>query len=1130
MEVENYKWYGHNRINLHKNAKKGSGGVGFLVREELLNFYNIEILDKSTEGILWISLKAKTNTEKNPVMCYACVCYLPPQDSSRNVDPNEFFDTLLGQIHVYGKDSTFFLCGDYNARCADLEDFIPGIDSIPERNVIDFVPNKYGQIFCDFLIDANCCVLNGRRNYLQNNYTYISPAGSSVVDYCVVPYETLEQFDNFSVLKMSELLNDTNYFCGIDSTTCGSDHSLLTWTFEFRASVEKIGNKNDSVKATQRKIFNRTVPENFLLSKDNEIEKVIDKLSDNIDTQSAIDKVYSEFETLLTNEIDSQLEPRMVRVLWGVDNKKRRTKKPWWSEHLSDLWNKTCNAEKEWLGCHSKDRKVCRTKFLECRKTFDRQVQRNKRQFHRDQQIQIDNLNTENPKEFWREIGKIGVGNERKKQIPSEVVTPEGLVSNNQEIVLETWKTAFCRLLNPEDNTIQTEIPPLNNITKHPTPEYLNEGISVAEITEGLVKLKNNKASGYDNIPSEIIKCPRLHIILHSLINKCFEKGIIPSAWKKGVINPVPKSSTADSRDPLSYRGITITSSIYKLYCQVLSNRLTKWETEFSVIHDQQNGFRKGRSTIDQISSLTSIIETRKLKKLSTFVAFIDFKKAYDSIDRDILFRKLSDLGIAGYMYKAIISLYDEVKCCVRINGFNTDWFDVKCGLKQGCSLSTLWFNLYINDLITHINSLGAGVEIGEEKIAIMLYADDLVLLAKDEQELQCLLGELSSWCDKNKLTINGDKSQVIHFRPKNTDCSKYKFKCGLTVLETVSKYTYLGLLLTEHLDYNITARQVAKAGNRALGLIIAKDKAFGGLPFKTFTKLYDSMVWSVINYAAGIWGCKTYSCINAVQSRAERYFLGVGRYTPNTAVHGDTAWHPPIVKQWKSVINIWCRLTNMDSERLNAKVFKWSQRLGNRHCKNWCYTVQHKLDDSNLDLNTETPNKRIIQQRLQIDMLNTFENEWRQDLDRQTSLSGSGRNKLRTYRLFKTEYKTEPYLNCVMSKAHRSAYAKFRCGVAPIRLETGRYERLEERERTCFHCKTVIENEEHVLLDCPLYNDLRLQLFEKYSEKTEHFNSLSKTDKVILILGSEAYDLIRISAKICHSILKLRRELLYKS
>ena len=137
---------------------------------------------------------------------------------------------------------------------------------------------------------------------------------------------------------------------------------------------------------------------------------------------------------------------------------------------------------------------------------------------------------------------------------------------------------------------------------------------------------------------------------------------------------------TSDSRDPLSYRGITITSSTYKLYCQVLSSSLMKWEKEFNVIHDQQNGFRKRRSTVDQTSSLTSIVETRKLNKLSTIVAFIDFRKSYDSIDRGILFRKLSDLGISGNMYKAIVSLYDEVKCCVRINCFHTEWFEVKCG------------------------------------------------------------------------------------------------------------------------------------------------------------------------------------------------------------------------------------------------------------------------------------------------------------------------------------------------------------------------------------------------------------------------------------------------------------------
>ena len=178
-----------------------------------------------------------------------------------------------------------------------------------------------------------------------------------------------------------------------------------------------------------------------------------------------------------------------------------------------------------------------------------------------------------------------------------------------------------------------------------------------------------------------------------------------------------------------------------------------------------------------------------------------------------------------------------------------------------------------------------------------MLYADDLILIGQDELELQWLLDELGKWCAENRLKVNDDKSKIIHFRTKSAERTNFSFKCDETELETVTQYTYLGLLLNEHLDYNVTARYVAKAGNRALGLIIAKDKAFGGLAFRTFTKLYGTMVWSVISYAVGIWGQKQYSCINAVQNRAQRYFLGVGRYIPNVAVHCDIGWHHPAVK-----------------------------------------------------------------------------------------------------------------------------------------------------------------------------------------------------------------------------------------
>ena len=94
-------------------------------------------------------------------------------------------------------------------------------------------------------------------------------------------------------------------------------------------------------------------------------------------------------------------------------------------------------------------------------------------------------------------------------------------------------------------------------------------------------------------------------------------------------------------------------------------------------------------------------------------------------------------------MYYAISSLYKSVECCVRVNGLCTDWFNVQCGLKQGCLLSPLLFNLYINGLATSNDSLDIGIDIDGEKISMLLYADDLVFLSNTENELQTLLDGL---------------------------------------------------------------------------------------------------------------------------------------------------------------------------------------------------------------------------------------------------------------------------------------------------------------------------------------------------------------------------------------------------
>ena len=182
---------------------------------------------------------------------------------------------------------------------------------------------------------------------------------------------------------------------------------------------------------------------------------------------------------------------------------------------------------------------------------------------------------------------------------------------------------------------------------------------------------------------------------------------------------------------------------------------------------DEQNGFRRGRCTGDHITSLSMIVKSRIKLKRDTFASFIDFSKAYDRIDRSLLWHKLSQIGIDGKMLiRSLKSLYENVKCTVRLNGFHSEWFDVNTGLKQGCVLSPLFFNAFVTDLILAIKSLDCGIPIFlESSISILLYADDIVLLSKSEANMQIMLDYLDKWCETWGLTIIFNKSKVMHLR-----------------------------------------------------------------------------------------------------------------------------------------------------------------------------------------------------------------------------------------------------------------------------------------------------------------------------------------------------------------------------
>ena len=264
----------------------------------------------------------------------------------------------------------------------------------------------------------------------------------------------------------------------------------------------------------------------------------------------------------------------------------------------------------------------------------------------------------------------------------------------------------------------------------------------------------------------------------------------------------------------------------------------------------------------------------------------------------------MSVLGVNGKMLNSLKSLYEHVQCTVRVNGCYSDWFDVQAGLKQGCILSPLLFNAFVNDLIHAIRSLNCGVPFDEDdSVSILLYADDIVLLSDNEEKLQTMLDCLNDWCHAWGLNINFNKSKAMHFRTPSVSKTEYLFLCGDSHLELVTQYIYLGVHFTEHLNFMLMSKIAAQSASRVLGLLISKDKAFGGMPFECFNKCYDATVQATIDYSAPLWGTQSISCVNAVQNRACRYFLGLGRYAPNAAVNGDMGWVGSEHKQWRCIV-----------------------------------------------------------------------------------------------------------------------------------------------------------------------------------------------------------------------------------
>ena len=163
-----------------------------------------------------------------------------------------------------------------------------------------------------------------------------------------------------------------------------------------------------------------------------------------------------------------------------------------------------------------------------------------------------------------------------------------------------------------------------------------------------------------DNLPNEILKHPHLLALLHRFFCSCFDNNVIPSVWYKSIICPVLKKDK-DSRYPANYRAISLMSTVAKLFSDIVNSRIVYYMECNELFSEEQNGFRRMRSCQDHLFVLATLIRNRKRDNLSTYACFIDFSRAFDGINRTLLWYKLSKLDIPGKILNVMKTMYAHI-------------------------------------------------------------------------------------------------------------------------------------------------------------------------------------------------------------------------------------------------------------------------------------------------------------------------------------------------------------------------------------------------------------------------------------------------------------------------------------
>ena len=298
-----------------------------------------------------------------------------------------------------------------------------------------------------------------------------------------------------------------------------------------------------------------------------------------------------------------------------------------------------------------------------------------------------------------------------------------------------------------------------------------------------------------------------------------------------------------------------MSSILYKLFGKILCTRISAYFETENLWSENQCGFKPGHRTEDNIFIIKTLFEKYVLHNgQKIYVAFVDFKKFFDSINRKFMCYKLLKYGITGKMYNIIKDMYCNTKYQVKTKHGLSDIFSTNCGVKQGCSLSPVLSNIFQNDLHTIFKESCDSVKLNDVYFNSLSWADDLVLISKSALGLQQCLNNLQSYTTKWGLTVNIDKTKVMVMSKGTIKSCSTVFHFNNVPLEYVTSYKYLGLHISSNCKFKNTIKDRIVKANRALFLVRKALYSNGCISPKIACSVFDKQILPILGYGASIW------------------------------------------------------------------------------------------------------------------------------------------------------------------------------------------------------------------------------------------------------------------------------------